>query len=416
MKIMIITSFFRLNRNDGGTQLFTNNLIEFLLKNGDEVTILMNSLGEIDNEINLMNPNIKILRYNEIVVNNCIWNINNDVLKWFFLNLRNSLNVVIKKDIKRLILQNKPDVIHMQNIYSLSPILWKWLKRKKIPVVYSLHDCFLLCPLLFDLKKCNSSTNDIKVCNNRKILCHIYQSCNRQFSNEANYVIAPTKATLALHIQNGFFDRTATKVIKHEIDGNSIKNVEIMEMRMSRIMNGEKCTYLYIGRLDDSKGLYELISVFKKIKGVHHALTIAGDGVLSEDVKYIASNDQRITFLGYVEGRSKEQAFLSSDVLIMNSMVFETFGYVLIEAMSYGLPIIAPKRGGIVEVVKHDVNGYLFEAGNMDALLECMELINNKKDMEKMSRNNFNYCKKFDYTKNIREYYRVYLDVILNND
>jgi len=83
---------------------------------------------------------------------------------------------------------------------------------------------------------------------------------------------------------------------------------------------------------------------------------------------------RRVIFAGEVTDAELYQHYADADVFVLASR-FESFGLVLLEAMSFGLPLIATRVGGIEEVVLSGQNGLLFDAGSTDQLVDCLQSV-----------------------------------------
>jgi glycosyltransferase involved in cell wall biosynthesis len=131
-----------------------------------------------------------------------------------------------------------------------------------------------------------------------------------------------------------------------------------------------------IGQICARKGLHKLLEAFSRIytcaPRIH--LAIVGKAVFPHEQKYeeslvsfaaTAGIAHRVHFTG--ERRDIPAILQAADLLVLNS-VEEPFGLVLIEAMSCGTPVLATRVGGIPEIVKDSVNGWLVEDGNIPVL------------------------------------------------
>jgi spore coat protein SA len=81
---------------------------------------------------------------------------------------------------------------------------------------------------------------------------------------------------------------------------------------------------------------------------------------------------KRAFMLGIVPPVEIDAYYAASDVFVLPSMFQETFGLVLLEAFSAGLPVIAFKSGGIPELVDHRVNGIIVPQGDEETLYQSM--------------------------------------------
>lgn len=128
----------------------------------------------------------------------------------------------------------------------------------------------------------------------------------------------------------------------------------------------DEIVLLYVGRLSPEKQLTQLRAVLEQIPGTR--LALVGDGPERAKLEqYFAGLPVR--FMGYLEGEALSSAYASADVFVFPSAL-ETFGLVVTEAMAAGLPVVASRVGGVGDVVSEGVNGYSFEVGDTQALID----------------------------------------------
>ena len=157
----------------------------------------------------------------------------------------------------------------------------------------------------------------------------------------------------------------------------------------------------YLGRLSSEKGIQFLIllSNYLSKENTNHKLIIAGDIKDLRFKKYISKirdlgkNNKNINFLGKLNNLEKIKFYNQIDLFILPSInSFEAFGIVQLEAMSYGVPVIASNICGVRTVVKKTNNGFLFESKNLKDLIKKFHLfkknrINSKKVIENLYKN-----------------------------
>ncbi|MCW2616782.1 MAG: putative glycosyltransferase, group 1 [Frankiales bacterium] len=129
---------------------------------------------------------------------------------------------------------------------------------------------------------------------------------------------------------------------------------------------------LGIGRMVPQKGFDLLIAAFDEVAMTRPdlRLLLAGDGISRrylEAQAASAKNAERIRFLGSVDRLRAVQLFAGADVFVLASR-HEPQGIVVLEAMAAGAPVVAASVGGVPEIVRHGVNGLLFEGGSCAAL------------------------------------------------
>ncbi|HPI00393.1 MAG TPA: glycosyltransferase, partial [Chitinophagaceae bacterium] len=108
-------------------------------------------------------------------------------------------------------------------------------------------------------------------------------------------------------------------------------------------------------------------------------LHIGGDGDVKKLLKIIQENDLRniVEYLGWVSNNEKNNLLLHSDIYMLPSYA-EGLPVSILEAMSYGMPIISTNVGGIPEIVKHQYNGLLFQPGDIDAIENALQFFINQ--------------------------------------
>ena len=135
-------------------------------------------------------------------------------------------------------------------------------------------------------------------------------------------------------------------------------------------------TLLFLGHLLRDKGVYDLVRAFALVapKFPRAKLVLGGVGDI-EAVRQLATQleiPRRVSCPGWLDPEHKSAAFAGSQVFLLPSYA-EGMPMALLEAMSWGLPVIATPVGGIPQVVEHEVSGLLVAPGDIEACAAQME-------------------------------------------
>lgn len=226
----------------------------------------------------------------------------------------------------------------------------------------------------------------------------------------ANTVIALTE-DMKTEIQK-IYD-IEISVIPNGINLDKFRNLsrETFRKRLG-IKKGEKII-TFVGTLRPVKGLKYLIQamniISKQDTGIK--LMLVGDGeerlALQELVKELDLED-RVTFVGKVLNEEIPGYMIASDVFVLPSLS-ESFGIVNLEAMACGLPIVASKVGGLPEIVKNGVNGFLVEPKNPEQISDkVLLLLGDDVLRERISKNNKDKVKGYSWESVVERLEKVY--------
>jgi glycosyltransferase involved in cell wall biosynthesis len=136
-------------------------------------------------------------------------------------------------------------------------------------------------------------------------------------------------------------------------------------------------TVLFVGRVVAEKGLDELLRAFALVRSPSR-LVVVGDGrgvAPARDLARRLDLGERVEFAGWVRGAQLARYYREAAVLAVPSRWPEPFGIVGIEAMSYGLPVVAFRVGGIPEWLEDGVTGFLCPPGDVTALARRLEYL-----------------------------------------
>ena len=176
---------------------------------------------------------------------------------------------------------------------------------------------------------------------------------------------------------------------------------------------------LFVGRMDKAKGLAYLIKAFREVLKIYPKcrLIIVGSGSFDKYTKVSQDICTRITYTGLLDKAQLYELYQLADVGVMPSL-FEPFGYVALEMMMHGLPVVATETSGLNEVVD-DTCGLklpltvLPESVEIDTTLlaeKILYLLQYTSEARKMGRNGRKrYLKKYSskvFRKNMLEFYQ----------
>jgi phosphatidylinositol alpha-mannosyltransferase len=132
----------------------------------------------------------------------------------------------------------------------------------------------------------------------------------------------------------------------------------------------------FVGRMESRKGLIHLLRAFRKLQidGVPSRLLIAGTGPGEREARrYVLTRQlDNVEFLGRVSEEEKRQLFKTADIYVSPATGRESFGIVLLEAMSAGAPIICSDIHGYRAVVRRDREALLVPPGDSEALADAL--------------------------------------------
>ncbi|MEK6659135.1 MAG: glycosyltransferase, partial [Campylobacterota bacterium] len=173
-------------------------------------------------------------------------------------------------------------------------------------------------------------------------------------------------------------------------------------------VQNEKNGYIYVGRLEESKGVYELLKVWKSLDE-RFILTIIGSSDVKEDLRK-EFNQKNIIFKGKCS-RDMTLSYISkSKYLIQPSLLYETFGLTIIEAMSFGVPVIGFDIGTREDFIKEGENGFLCAVYDLEEVIKKSydfakyeELSKNAIKTAKLYENDCVIANQIDIYKNILE-------------
>ncbi len=303
---------------------------------------------------------------------------------------RSIYNGEARRKIASLADEVKPDIAHFHNIHAhLTASIITPLRKRSIPIVWTLHDYRLICPNTSLLSKGEICER----CIPNRFYEAILQRCKKG-SFPASFLAMLTT----------FYDRYARvptridrfitpsdflrgKLIQGGFDPARVENVPNFVNLESHAGFPEKDYFCYLGRLSHEKGLDILIRGVAKIdKG---RLLIVGQGPEEENLKRLTAElgARRVEFTGYKSGAELTRILAESQFVVLPSRWYENLPFAVMEAFASSKAVVASAIGGIPEMVDDGVNGFLFPMGNVDALAGRLEKMIADRDLrEEMGR------------------------------
>jgi len=305
----------------------------------------------------------------------------------------------IDKKFAEILDSTKPDIVHFGHLNHLSTGLVEIAKNKGFPIVFTLHDYWLMCPrgqfMQFFPENPNDLWKDCDFQENRKcaILCY-----KRYFSGESERY----KADLSYWMDWIKYRMEHTRKITELVDifispakylhKRFCNDFGIAEDKMLYLDYGfdlsrmskrkrtaeESFVFGYIGTHIPAKGIHILLDAFGKLNG-KVLLRIWGRprGQDTDALRAIANslpNKNNIEWKPeYKNSQITEDVFNNCDAIIVPSIWVENSPLVIHEAQQARVPVITANVGGMAEYVHHEKNGLLFEHRNANSLAEQMQ-------------------------------------------
>ncbi len=286
-----------------------------------------------------------------------------------------------RKAVALLLAAERPDVVHAHNLYPLiSPSILLACRDAGVPVVKRCPDLRLTCPTALHLRK--DAICEL-CCGGREYWC-VLKNCRGSVPESVGYALRNAVARKwRLYRDNVTLYVASTEFIKRRLVGAGFPEERFVVVpNMVSVpdsytnASGEGEYVAYAGRISPEKGINTLLTSARQT-GL--PVRLGGDySGMSGLVKTAPANAQ---FIGHLSRDQLGSFYRNARFLVVPSVCFEAFGLVAAEAMSYGLPVIASRIGGLPEVVEDGVTGLLFEPGNAAELAEKMALLWSNPDL-----------------------------------
>ena len=269
-----------------------------------------------------------------------------------------SFNPAMARAINDVVHRVQPQIVHTHNLTGFSPSAWSVFARRGIPIIHTLHDYYLLCPR-------STMFQDGRNCASRHLQCAMLSFPRERGSRRVASVVGVSRFVLDRHLAHGVFHSAPAQ----HVIGNP--GLRFSGSVMGRPDRGDHTLRVgYLGRLESAKGIDVLLAATSSLPASGWSLDVAGDG----DEAYVAALRSRyasskILLTGSVDPKE----FLPSlDVLVVPSRSHETFGMVIAEANSAGVPVIASRVGGLPEIVNEGKTGFLVPSNSPSRLSELL--------------------------------------------
>jgi len=220
-----------------------------------------------------------------------------------------------------------------------------------------------------------------------KVVCHIHGGGFTQFASQMNHIVRvffryTLEVADSLIVLTDYWQKSLSYYAPNA-NWRIVENgVPLPKQNISFKENTP--VFIFLGDLGHQKGVRDLIkaTAIAIIDGFDGIVRIAGNETSSGQIKSLQilikeeGVEKQIQYHGVVLGKDKNKFFSTASCLVLPSYV-EGLPMVLLEAMSYGIPVISTMVGGIPELVKHNHEGYLIEPGDVYRLAKYLLLIQN---------------------------------------
>lgn len=299
------------------------------------------------------------------------------------------MNIVYSKEayqnMMRLLEDERPDLVMLNNIHrqiTLSVIDAVKDFDPKLPIFWTMHDFAAVCPAYLMLD------GNGKIC--EKCLDGNFGHCIENRCIKGSRLMGVLAKYEADYIRRkGLYDKVDLYICPSEFVLRKLQTAKFTKKKMVVMYNplpmDTKCELskgggdylLYFGRLSREKGVQTLIDAVRK---TGHRLEILGTGPIEDGLKdYVHRvGAENVNFRGFQTGQALQDYVKGCRCVILPSEWYENCPYSAMEAMALGKPLIVSNYGGLLELVEHKKNGFIYDAAEGDpveTLSVCLKKI-----------------------------------------
>lgn len=280
-----------------------------------------------------------------------------------------------RKAMEGLLRERRPDLVHMHNIaHQLSPSILLSLKGTGPPVVQTLHDYKLVCPIYVlmrnggpcedcrggrfynvALKNCHPGGFAAGLANAAEMYLH--KNILKSY-DAVDLFICPSRFLMEKMIDFGVPEKRLTHLpyflpLKDYTPGKE-----------------EGRYYVYSGRLSREKGLKTLLEAASRVPDMK--LVVLGEGPLGNQLKSAYEAEPWVEFRGHVPWDELVRTVSGAAFTVVPSEWYENLPLTVMESFALGVPVVASRIGGLPEMVTPGETGLLVEPGDSEDLASAI--------------------------------------------
>ncbi len=394
MKVCLINNIYPPYAR-GGAEQVVERTVTGLLKAGHEVVLITSTPTKPGLE---KTDKLSIYR---ISVGNLFFYTDAYKHSWFSRLVWHAIDIFnwpAAQQIKKIIEQEKPDVVHTHNLMGLSFLLPRLIRKLKIRHIHTVHDVQLVEPSGMILKQSEYAWRY------HGFPIRLYTALMRKLIGSPAVVISPSQFLREFYLTRNFFPQSKVEIVRNPLTFDLVS--------ISKKGGEGPVKFLYVGQIEPHKGVLELVEAFLKLdKNLPAELHIVGGGSDLKKITDLVKADIRIKIYGRVERTVLPKIFAAMDVTVVPSLCYENSPTVIFESFAFGIPVLASNIEGIAELIIEGKNGFTFPAGKILALTEsllwCFEHRAKLSDMQVSTQNSIQGLSLEEYITRLEKIYQV---------
>lgn len=299
---------------------------------------------------------------------------------------RNALrSVVLERDFARLLDETRPDLVHVHHLAGHAVGLLRVIARRRIPYVYQLQDWWAVCArsnlLLPSRQLCSGPAPAKCACCLPLTRLPLAALWNRLLYRYRAEVMKRALRCAGAIVMGSRFVQTSHRDLGHLGPG---AKVSVLPYGVDVDGRGDTATlttpalplrFGIIGSIMPHKGIHVAVEAFRHVSPERATLDVWGDGSIlpAYTAELRDTGAAAVRFNGTFAEEQKAEIFARMHVLVVPSLGLESFGLVAREAMSHGVPVLASRRGALLEAFEPGRGGAFFDPGDARALRDWVE-------------------------------------------
>lgn len=283
------------------------------------------------------------------------------------------------REVKKLIRQEQIEIVHVHNTLNMvSPSVYYAAFHCHVPVVQTVHNFRLICPgatFFRDGQVCEA-------CLDQGLLCAVKHKCYRNSRIQTLVCVVSTKIHRMLHTYQKLNYICLTEFNKEKLLHLKQISKEKVFVKPNFVEEAEKIVpyrerknqVVYVGRLEEIKGIDVLLKAWKLLGEAAPELLLCGRGPLEQWCRsYIEENHlEKVKQLGFVPNERVRTLMGESKALVLPTQVYEGFPMTIAEAYAGGTPVIGSNLGNTGSLIEEGKSGFKFAPDSPEELAACV--------------------------------------------